>query len=319
VPGFKEVYHEELDKESWGLIKAAQVGSYKGFIFACMDAEAPGLDDYLGEVGRLCLNHLALHGENLIVPGIQKYTIPCNYKFATDNIWDFYHRVTHISAHLTADFRYKNMEQQKRQATALRVDFAGRHLVFPGEYGHVMAGPARDSEGMRRLSEPGEDDWLKTPESKAELGRMGVQAGGHPHIFPNLWITSNQIWIRMPKGPAKTELWSFLLLDKDMPEDRRASALLRAQHTFGPAGLWEQDDGENWAQSTRGMVGTVSRTFPLNYSMNVGHGQLAQEEDAPAYFEGKVTEHPQLWYYRNWAEWMAAGGWDDLRRQPLKA
>src|SRR5688572_11009109 len=115
VPGFKEVYHEELDKESWGLIKAAQVGSYKGFIFACMDAEAPSLDEYLGEVGRLCLNHLALHGENLIVPGIQKYTIPCNYKFATDNIWDFYHRVTHISAHLTADFRYKNMEQQKRQ------------------------------------------------------------------------------------------------------------------------------------------------------------------------------------------------------------
>ena len=27
VPGFKEVYHEELDRENWGLIKAAQVGS----------------------------------------------------------------------------------------------------------------------------------------------------------------------------------------------------------------------------------------------------------------------------------------------------
>ena len=37
MPGFKEVYHEELDRENWGLIKAAQVDSYKGFIFACMD------------------------------------------------------------------------------------------------------------------------------------------------------------------------------------------------------------------------------------------------------------------------------------------
>ena len=41
VPGFKEVYHEELDRESWGLINAAQVDSYKGFIFATMDPEAP--------------------------------------------------------------------------------------------------------------------------------------------------------------------------------------------------------------------------------------------------------------------------------------
>jgi hypothetical protein len=147
---------------------------------------------------------------------------------------------------------------------------------------------------------------------------MGVQAGGHPHVFPNMWITGNQIWVRMPKGPAKTELWSFLVLDKHMSEERRASALLRAQHTFGPAGLWEQDDGENWAQSTRGMVGAVSRNFALNYAMNIGHGTLVQEEDAPAYFEGKVTEHPQLWHYRSWAEWMAASDWDDLRRNHSK-
>src|SRR5215210_4156719 len=46
VPGFKEVYHEELDREDWGLIKAAQVGSYKGFIFATLDAEAPSFMDF---------------------------------------------------------------------------------------------------------------------------------------------------------------------------------------------------------------------------------------------------------------------------------
>jgi phenylpropionate dioxygenase-like ring-hydroxylating dioxygenase large terminal subunit len=40
VPGFKEVYHEELDRENWGLIKAGQVETYKGFIFANMDPEA---------------------------------------------------------------------------------------------------------------------------------------------------------------------------------------------------------------------------------------------------------------------------------------
>jgi hypothetical protein len=26
-----------------------------------------------------------------------------------------------------------------------------------------------------------------------------------------------------------------------------------------------------------------------------------------------VNEHAQLWYYRNWARWMASENWDDLR------
>ena len=56
VPGFKEVYHEELDRENWGLIKAAQVDTYKGFIFATMDSEAPSFQEYLGDVGRMCID-----------------------------------------------------------------------------------------------------------------------------------------------------------------------------------------------------------------------------------------------------------------------
>src|SRR5690349_2962380 len=63
VPGFKEVYHEELDRENWGLIKAGKVESYKGFVFANMDPEAPNLHDYLGDVGRIGLDLIAEQGE----------------------------------------------------------------------------------------------------------------------------------------------------------------------------------------------------------------------------------------------------------------
>ena len=55
VPGYKNFYHEDLKRHEWGLIKAAKVGSYKGFVFATMDPTAPPLDEYLGEVGRLGL------------------------------------------------------------------------------------------------------------------------------------------------------------------------------------------------------------------------------------------------------------------------
>src|SRR5688572_16790697 len=45
VPGFKEVYHEELDRQNCGLINAAQVDSYGGRICGTMDPDAPSRDD----------------------------------------------------------------------------------------------------------------------------------------------------------------------------------------------------------------------------------------------------------------------------------
>src|SRR5438105_6584457 len=74
VPGFKDYYHEDLDREAWGLVSAAQVDTYKHFIFATLDTEAPALPEYLGEVGRLGLDLLAERGDMAIVPGVQKYT-----------------------------------------------------------------------------------------------------------------------------------------------------------------------------------------------------------------------------------------------------
>jgi hypothetical protein len=50
-----------------------------------------------------------------------------------------------------------------------------------------------------------------------------------------------------------------------MPPELRKAAIMRANHTFGPAGMLEQDDGENWDQSTRAARGMVGRRYPLNF------------------------------------------------------
>jgi len=312
VPGFKEIYNEDLDREQWGLLTAGKVDSFKGFVFATMDPDAVELDEYLGEVGRLCLNSLALHGDNEVVGGIQKYTIGCNWKFAADNVWDFYHGMTtHVSAYMT---------DPKRNASSMSASgrYKARHLVFPGEYGHVYSGPASPPPGeanpRAENGRAGSAAWREKPETLAEMGRIGIQAGGHPHIFPNMWITSNQVWLRLPKGPMKTELWAFLMLDKNLPREERKRLINLAEHGFGPAGLWEQDDGENWDQSTRGMVGVVAKRAPLHYGMNLGRGEIIDEEGGPPYIETHINEHAQLWHYRSWAEWMAAMSWQDLKK-----
>src|SRR5687767_7073906 len=89
VPGFKEVYHEELDRANWGLIRAPQVESYKGFVFANMDTEAPGLNEYLGAGARFGMDMMADQGKMRIVGGVMKWTMKCNWKFPSDNTPDF--------------------------------------------------------------------------------------------------------------------------------------------------------------------------------------------------------------------------------------
>src|SRR3954465_14820671 len=76
VPGFKDYYHEDLNREEWGLVAPPHVESYKGFIFANLDPEAPGLDEYLGDVGRTRLSMLGERGDDMrVLSGVQNPTI----------------------------------------------------------------------------------------------------------------------------------------------------------------------------------------------------------------------------------------------------
>jgi len=281
--------------------------TYKGFIFATLDPEAPSLEDYLGDVGKLSLNMLALKGDIVIADGIQKYVIGCNWKLAADNVWDFYHpQITHASQTMANWTR--NVPRSPTSA----------HIILLGEYGHALSGPQFNEEN-RAANEAisGDTSWRDTPEAKAELGPVGARASNHPHIFPNMWITTpgfGQVSMRMPKGPTTTEIWWFTFVERGMTQERKDGALRRATHHFGPAGMLEQEDGENWGQSTMGTMGTVARRYPLNYAMNLGRGEVIEDEAGPPYVEAKVNEHAQLWLYRSWADWMAADNWSDLKR-----
>jgi phenylpropionate dioxygenase-like ring-hydroxylating dioxygenase large terminal subunit len=99
VPGIDKFYKGDLDMSQHGLRQVAQLESYHGFVFATLDPTAPPLEEYLGPTGRLGIDLIALRGNIEIIPGIQKFIIDCNWKFAVDNLFDWYHpQVTHMSA-----------------------------------------------------------------------------------------------------------------------------------------------------------------------------------------------------------------------------
>jgi len=331
VPGHKNFYKGDLDKSKHGLREVAQVADYKGFIFATHDPTAPSLDDFLGATGRLSLDLLAMKGDMEIVPGIQKFTIDCNWKIAVDNLFDWYHpQVTHASAF--APSVLGSMLGGGGQNGAEEIDMTdlqmqdGADLDIPlglisgtnfeqsvvlGEYGHAIGGPTATSSGNAdMISGP----WRDTPEAKEALGPAGAGVAGHPNLFPTLWVVQemSQLSLRIPRTPDSTEIWWFTFADRNLDPGMRQFSVNLVSHIFGPAGLLEQDDGENWSQATHQSCGFASRNIPHLLNMGLGHGEIIDEGGLKR-IEGFTSEHAQLYTYHAWAQWMKDLDWDELK------
>lgn len=328
VPGFRDLYDEKIDRDKWGLIPAGKVQSYRGFVFATMDPEAPDLEDYLGDVGRTGLNFIASQGDMVVVEGIQKNRIGCNWKIAVDNTFDWYHaQISHASAFMSGMFPRSGPDEVQNEL--LHPFSSKQQRIMLGDYGHAIGGPqltdvvwdnlertVAGEEAVDPMSSRTALLWRVAPAAREELGEIGVRALGHPHIFPNMFVSTltNQVAVRLPKGPDKTELWWFTFVNTQWPEPVKDAVISLATRTFGPAGMLEQDDGENWEMSSAATRGLIARNYPLNYQMDADTTKLTVPEQGAAYIDTHVNEHAQFWTYRAWADWMKAASWQDLKQ-----
>ena len=328
VPGFKTFYDGQLDKSRHGLAQVAQVASYKGFIFGTHDASAPPLEEFLGATGRLGLDQIAARGDMVVVPGIQKFIIDCNWKIAVDNLFDWYHpQVTHASAFqpgVMGTDTGSAAEREKIDLSEVNMD-SGAALDLPatsisgtkfdsvvvlGEYGHAIGGPTASSSGTSVFDK----DWRTTAQAHEALGPVGVEVAGHPNIFPTTWIAvSVQLSLRIPRDPGHTEIWWFTFVDRNLPRETRDFMVTIASRIFGPGGVLEQDDGENWAQATAQTRGIASRRMKHQLTMGLGLGKIIKEGGLSR-IEGLTAEHGQLWTYHSWAQWMKGLSWDELKK-----
>ena len=327
LPGKESYYRGQLDTAEWGLRKAAKVENYGGFYFATLDSDAPSLHDYLGEVGRIGLDQFAAHGEVVAVDGVQKNVIECNWKIAVDNVYDWYH------------VNYSHRSATKVGFVSASVMQPMQQTVMLGEYGHAISGPGISPEQQAEFDKLTDDERvaldllsleeraalapriserrpIRPQQMKDVMGPVGVRAMGHPNIFPNLWISSRalQLSLRLPRGPLRTEVWWFTFLPKDYTPEQRRMAMKFMTHAFGPAGLLEQDDGENWTFSTKAALGRESRRSPQNLQMAMGADEMLEDPSGQKGIDTRVNEHAQRWHYQNWIDWMQAYSWAALER-----
>jgi len=306
VPYLKEAYHDELDRERWGLVTVAQLESYKGLWFATFDPEAPPLREYLGEMAWYLDTFFDRRDGGIeVIGGMHKWVMPCNWKFPAENFGgDGYHTSwSHLSAIHTGfggDFR-------------VAPDSRGE-MLSPGN-GHCVIGVGPDT--MADIPDPAllayEAEIL--PEMEGRLGpRLGMVKPLVGTVFPNFSMlrpTSRTIRVWHPRGPDKTEVWAWVYADKAAPREVKDAIRLAGARVFGPAGTFEQDDMDNWQGCTQTGRGVVARRHALNYEMGLGHEHFDKDLGALA-SEYRYSESNHRGFYRRWAQLMAAENWAEL-------
>jgi phenylpropionate dioxygenase-like ring-hydroxylating dioxygenase large terminal subunit len=271
-------------------------------IFGNFDFEAPALSEFLGDI-RWGLDLLLEQGD-LKVSGVTRWEIDCNWKFAAESsVNDIYHGQVHMAA-LYAD-RNANMDRE------LSMDREGFTIIT--EYGH----------GLNAEYAVGEEDgdsplkiWRQDPGKQRRLGqfRMNVDKS-ITTLFPNAMLSAatRELYLWQPRSVNQTEAWMITFYDEaEAPEVRRAFRKV-TQLRHGPAGLYSQDEGENWEGATKGSQGVIVSSRPLNYQMGLGHGEIIDDEQSPPRIESLINEHRQLWFYRNWATALEAGTWEEWK------
>jgi phenylpropionate dioxygenase-like ring-hydroxylating dioxygenase large terminal subunit len=333
VPGLQEAYYGELDVEHLGLVEA-RCDIYAGFIFATWADDAPTLEAYLGDARWYLDAQFNRRDCGLQAIGPQKWIEPLNWKTPVDNSSDMYHTsVAHRSVALVNRNRVQGGGRpglpglQQLFQNPLRLAYANGHSFFAGlvdDYYAMLTnrgpypGSAQAGTTEENLPEFRQFYGSTFPEVERRLGSFRARRlqASQRTLFPNTVIG---LRLAHPRGPLKTEFWSFVTYEKDSPPEVAKGARVSG-HTrhVGMAGLNEQDDIDNWSQVTNSGLLSAGRKY--RHLLAMGLGQDGPHEEMPGRLSQMwVSENNQRGFYERWQEFMNAGSWADIGIDPITA
>lgn len=300
-------YGEGFQKEEWGL-KQVRTESYRGFIFATINQDAPSLFEYLGAARTYLDQWLDRYdGKNIVVGNPHRMVYKGNWKLTYDNAGDGYHvSFSHRSLFETAARMGENKDMTY---FAENPDYSEMTIQYLGN-GHTMIDqrPNYKSTGdywKQQRPQPGREPYeqMIREKYKEDADRLLDQAIGaqmNLNIFPNLLIIGNQIQVIQPHDVDKTELIWYSTTVEGLPEEINILRM-RTQEDFPAFG--EPDDMTNFEECHLGL------TIPEVEWVSIGRGLGVPGRQAVAengVISGPVTDELYLrHYYQEWKRLMS--------------
>lgn len=305
----KQGYTQAFSVADWGLLRVPKVEVYRGLIFGTWNPQAPPLLEALGDMAWYMDAMLDRDPEGtVVVGGVHKWVLEGNWKLAAEQFaTDWYHvNMSHASALMVMSPTGKG----PKDAIA---NTPGRQFVSP--HGHGAGFPVHPKS---RFDARSVHEWYDYPALRERLGAARVEGPlttGHATVFPNFSYlpVNGSIRIWHPKGPDRMEVWAWTVLDKSMPDEVREAQRLYNLRTFGPSGIFEQDDGENWSEVQAIAHGFMTNRTALNYQM----GLDSEREDGtyPGTTSELYSDAAGRSFYRAWADLMNTPAWHENGEQ----
>jgi 3-phenylpropionate/trans-cinnamate dioxygenase subunit alpha len=297
-------YPDSFRAEDWGLVEVPHVDSYHGLLFGTWNSDPTSLRDSLGDMAWYMDAMLDHDAEGtVVVGGVHKWVLEGNWKLAAEQFAsDWYHvNMSHASALTVLAPNGKPNDEV--------VHRTGRQYVDPN--GHGAGFPVHPKN---RFDAQTVHEWMDYAALRERLGDARVEGPlttGHATVFPNFSYlpVNGSIRVWHPKGPDRMEVWVWTIVDKSMPEDVREAQRLYNLRTFGPSGIFEQDDGENWSEVQAISHGFVTNSVPLNYQM--GMGSERHDGRHPGITSELYSDAAARSFYARWRELMNTPAWHE--------
>ncbi len=307
VPRESDAYFHEIDKSQWGPRRVPRLTNYHGLLFGTWDEDAPSFEEYLGDMAWYLDSWIDRFDQGTeVLAGAHKWVIDCNWKLPSEQFAsDIYHAdFTHASATMAlAHERNQSFEEYK----AMRGE--GRQFSAPMGHGTGFFKAGRVPSGG--LTDQVRATW--TEPARERLGdARATHVQGHNTIFPNFSFLHSARTMRVwhPRGPGQIEVWAWTCVPKGLSKEERNAFRVNAMRTFSPAGLVEQDDGDNLAEIQSVLRGYVARQSRLNVQMGLGHS--GYEAPYPGRTAHVFAEEAARAFYGRWSELVQGLPWAQL-------
>jgi phenylpropionate dioxygenase-like ring-hydroxylating dioxygenase large terminal subunit len=296
----------ELRKEDFGLIPAAQVDSIEGLIFGTWDEDAPDLRTYLGDMAYyLEMVFRRTDGGLEVVGTPQTWEVDTAWKFSSDNFTDNYHVFS--THHSLVDLGMLPNDP----------DFASHgHMIDAGN-GHILhlvQGPPDDEEfkSWGLPQELREQMKRNLPAEQYEISKdVGISVGTVWPTFHYMHLQSSDVIdgkqepfmnLRMeePLSPTRSRMWSWFMVDKSASQEFKDRSMEAYVRTFGPAGIFDQDDMENWEDCTKVATGPAAKRYTMHHRMGVYRPTVDDWPGPGTVYADSYGEMTQRAWYRKW-------------------
>ncbi|WP_025274854.1 aromatic ring-hydroxylating oxygenase subunit alpha [Haloglycomyces albus] len=310
------VYDTDPDFEATGigLTPVAQVDEYKGLIFGTFDPDAPSLAEWFGPFTYYLDVMLDNEeGGTEFIGGAIRSQMRANWKFPAENfVGDILHAYwTHQSG--ASAVLGGGVELGKHyEERAFHASVFGHGI----ETNQDKVGNTR-TLGYDALTQYVFDRYEARRERLGEVRARMVGAVSSCNVFPNFSFLPGQASFRVwqPTGPNSIELYTWTLVNKNMPEEIKELYRKGTMMTFSPGGIFEMDDGENWEYCTGQNQGFVTRHQPLHYGLGLRSAETDPQLPGHVY-RGSLNDANQRMFYQRWREFMMYDNWEDLQKAP---